>query len=134
MWQDLVLGSGLQSKAIQQPVRGVELSSYEVATKGISDVRLIVDAVKEKAKELVRDGAEVVLVGCSLFSPLCTASGFVKLDNDVPIVDVMAISFKMAELIVDLKQSLGLPPLSRAGRYQRLRDKDIIRIRAHFGF
>jgi allantoin racemase len=132
-WRDVVYNSGLQAKAINDPVRGVSMSSYEVATKGISDVRLIVDAVKEKAKELVRDGAEVVLVGCSLFSPICTASGFVKLENDVPIVDVMAISFKMAELMVDLKNSIDLPTLSRVGRYQRLRDKDIQRLRNNFG-
>lgn len=132
-WRDVVFHSGLQSKAIVNPVRGVDLSSYEVATKGISDVSLIIQAVETKARELACDGAEVVVIGCSLFAPLCTKAGLVELDGKVPIIDVMAVSFKVAELMVDLKNSLGLPPLSRAGRHQRLREKDLSRIRAHFG-
>jgi len=133
VWKDVIFNSGLQSKAIANPVRGVNLSTYEVATKGTTDTSIIVHAVEEKARELVHDGAEVIVVGCSLFAPICTAAGFVKLEGDVPIVDVMAISFKMAEFMVDLKNSLGLPVLSRVGRHQRMRDKDIQRLREHFG-
>jgi allantoin racemase len=132
-WRDVIYNSGLQTKAIANPVRGVSMSSYDVATKGIADVSLIVHAVEERARELVKDGAEVVVVGCSLFSPLCTAAGLVNLDGNVPIVDVMAVSLKMAEFMVDLKNSIGLPVLSRAGRYQVLPDKDIRRLGAHFG-
>jgi allantoin racemase len=131
-WTDVIYNSGLQSKAIADPVRGVSLSSYEVATKGIADVSLILHAVEEKAKELVGDGAEVIVVGCSLFSPLCTASGMVKLEDGVPVVDVMAVSLKMAEVMVDIKNALGLPALSRVGRYQSLREKDIRRLATHF--
>jgi len=133
VWRDVVFHSGLQSKAIANPVRGVDLSTYDAVTKGMVDTDIIVHAVEEKAKELVNDGAEVIVVGCSLFAPICTAKGLVKLEGDVPIVDVMTISFKMAELMVDLKNSVGLPALSRAGRYQRVRDKHIQRIREHFG-
>ena len=129
----MIYNAGLQSKAIADPVRGVSLSSYEVATNGIADVSLIVQAVEERARDLVNDGAEVVVVGCSLFSPLCTASGLVTLDVNVPIVDVMAISLKMAEFMVDLKNAIDLPALSRVGRYQPLRDKDIRRLGTHFG-
>jgi allantoin racemase len=132
-WRDVINNSGLQSKAIANPVRGVGMSSYDVATKGIADVSLIVHAVEEKARELVNEGAEVVVIGCSLFSPLCTAKGLVNLDGNVPIVDVMAVSLKMAEFMVDLKKSIDLPTLSRSGRYQGLRDKDIRRLGAHFG-
>ena len=132
-WSDLVFNSGLHSKAIANPVRGVNLSTYDAATKGMADTRVIVRAVEETGKELVNDGAEVIVVGCSLFAPICTAAGLVKLESDVPIVDVMTISFKMAEFMVDLKNSLGLPALSRIGRYQRVRDKHIQRIREYFG-
>jgi len=133
VWKDVVSNSGLQSKAIANPVRGVELSTYDAATKGVADTSIIVHAVEEKAKELVNDGAEVIVVGCSLFAAICTANGLVKLEGDVPIVDVMTVSFKMAESMVDLKNSIGLPALSRAGRYQRVRDKHIQRIRQQFG-
>ena len=132
-WRDVVFNSGLQSKAVADPVRGVNLSAYDAATKGLADTSIIIRAVEETAKELVHDGAEVIVVGCSLYGPICTAAGFVKLEGDVPIVDVMAISFKMAEFVVDLKNSLGLPVLSRAGRYQRMRDKYMQRTRTHFG-
>ena len=133
VWNDVVCNSGLQGKAITNPVRGVDLSTYDAATKGMADTSIIVRAVEEKAMELVRDGAEVIVVGCSLYGPICTSAGLVKLEGDVPVVDVITISFKMAEFMVDLKKSLGLPVLSRAGRYQRMRDNDIQRTRTHFG-
>lgn len=133
VWKDVLFNSGLQSKAIANPVRGVNLSAYDAVTKGVADTSLIVHAVEEKAKELVHDGAEVIVIGCSLFAPICSTAGLVKLEGDVPIVDIMAVSFKMAEFIVDLKNSLGLPVLSRVGRYQRMRDKDTQRMRVHDG-
>ena len=94
---------------------------------------IIVQVVEEKARELVSDGAEVIVVGCGLYAPVCTLNGFVKLGGDVPIVDPIAISFKMAETMVDLKNSLGLPVLSRAAMHPRMPDKYVQRIGKHVG-
>jgi len=41
VWKDVVFNSGLQSKAIANPVRGVNLSSYDAATKGLADTRVV---------------------------------------------------------------------------------------------
>ncbi len=131
-WRDVIYNAGLQAKAVADPVRGVSLSSYEVATRGVSDPSLILQAVEEKSRQLIEEGAEVIIIGCGLFAPLCTHHGLVKLENDVPLVDVMTVALKMAESVVDLNKSTGLPVLSRAGRYQPLREKDINRLGSQF--
>ena len=89
--------------------------------------------MEEKAKELAQDGAEAIVIGCSLYGVICSVARFVKLQEDIPIIDVMTVGFKMAEFTVDLKNSLGLPVISRVGKYQRVRDKDIQRLRVNVG-
>ena len=131
MWERNLINYGFRDKAIANPVRGVNLSTFEAITKGIEDNSIIVKAVEEVARELVQDGAEVIVIGCGLYAPICTINGLVKLEGDVPILDPMAISFKLAEVMLDLKNSIGLPVLSRVGMYPRMPEKDVKRIREH---
>ena len=133
MYDKVITEYGSQSKTIVNPVRLVNLSTYDAVTRGMADNSIIVQVVEEKARELVSDGAEVIVVGCGLYAPVCTLNGFVKLGGDVNIVDPIAISFKMAETMVDLKNSLGLPVLSRAAMHPRMPDKYVQRIGKHVG-
>ena len=122
-----------RNKSIINPVRGINVSTFDALTKGMDDNSIIVKAVEEKARELAHDGAEAIVIGCGIYGPVCTLNGLVKLENDVPLVDPIAISFKLAEVMVDLKNSIGLPFLSRAGMYPRMPEKTIKRIREHVG-
>lgn len=133
MWEKLIHEYGFQNKAITNPVRGVQLSTYDALTKGLDDPGIILRAVEEKAKELVEQGAEVIVIGCGFYAPICTENGLVKLEGDIPMIDPIAIAFKFSEVIVHLNKSLGLPPLSRAFTYPRMSDKNVQRIRKHVG-
>lgn len=132
-WEKVLVDYGFQSRAIVNAVRGVNLSTYDAGTKGMADNSIIVRAVEEKAKELASDGAEVIIIGCGLYGPVCTKNGFVKLEGDIPLVDPMAIAYKMAEVMVDFKNTIGLPAVTRVGLTPRMPDKSIQRIREHVG-
>lgn len=125
---------GLQQRAIANPVRRVSISLYDTFTKGIEQPKLVGDAVLEKARECVADGADVVVIGCTGLGPLSTTAGVNKLSEpEVPVLDPIPIALKAAEAIVDLRSRLGLPSVSRAGDYARPREKDLKRLRVAIG-
>lgn len=130
-WEKMLNNYGFRDRAIINPVRGVNLCTHEASTKGMEDPSIIVKVVKEKAEELVQDGAEVIVIGCGFYAPICTLYGLVKLEHNIPLLDPMAIGFKLAEVMVDLKTSIGLPALSRVGMYPRMPEIDVNRISEH---
>ena len=133
-FESIIRRYGLESRVIaREPVRGVNLSTYEAVSKGFDNPGIIVDAVIEKAEELIKDGAEVIVIGNGAFGPFCTASGLSSLeDGQVPILDPVSIALKAAETIVELKNSIGLPTGSRVGGRMPMPDKDIEKVRRYF--
>jgi Asp/Glu/hydantoin racemase len=133
-WREVVYWSGLQSKAItNNPVRGISVSAWDAEKSLEEDPGIVVRACEETARELVRDGAEVIIIGCGLYGPMCTDAGFTNIDGVVPVVDPVTMSFKLAENWAIFERNLKMPYLSRVGRYQRIPDEDAQRMRKHFG-
>jgi len=125
---------GLQERAITHPVRTISMANRDVFTKGFQEPYLIVSDILDKARGCVADGAEVVIVGCAGLAPHCTMSGVTMVDeNGAQLLDCVVIGLKAAEAIVDLKDRLGWPAISRAGIYAMPREKDIKRVRGMFG-
>lgn len=60
------------------------------------------------AKTLIDDGAEVIVTGCAAYAALTLAGHTHVTDTVVPIVESVAIGIKQAEMMGDLKQTLGL--------------------------
>jgi Asp/Glu/hydantoin racemase len=75
----------------------------------------LLEKFRESARALIRDGADVIIPG---EAPLCVllASNSVNRVDDVPIIDALGATIKMAETMVDLKRSSGLSP-SRRGYF-----------------
>ncbi len=124
---------GLQERTAPNPVRGISMSMADLYGKGMKNPKLIADAVMEKARELVADGAEVIIVGNTAMSPPCTVSGLTKLGDAVPILDCVSVGIKAAEMIVDLRSKFDLPAVSRAGIYGMADRKTVDKVRARFG-
>lgn len=88
------------------------------------DAHRAIEAFKKVARELIADGAEVLIPGCGLMSPaLRLAPGAEKEYpkgltevNGVPIADVFGDAIKMAETLVSLKKA-GSCWISRKGLY-----------------
>ena len=133
-WREVVYWSGLQSKAItNNPVRGISVNAWDAEKALMEDPGVVVRACEETARELIRDGAEVIIIGCGLYGPMCADASFTNVDGVVPVVDPVTASFKLAEDWVIFKRNLNMPYLSRIGRYQRIPDEHAQRIRKHFG-
>jgi Asp/Glu/hydantoin racemase len=133
-WREVVYWSGLQSKAItNNPVRGISVSAPDAETALEKDPSIVVRACEKTARELVRDGAEVIIIGCGLYGPMCVDAGFTNIDGVVPVVDPVTASFTLAQDWVIWQRNLKTPYVSRVGKYQRIPDKDAKRIRLHFG-
>ena len=126
---------GLESRAVAiNPIRSLPMSTDELLTKGGKNPQLVAGAVEEVGRELVKDGADVIICGSTTFGPLCTATGFVQLEPEgVPILDCLAVTLKMAEVMVDFREKIGLPFISRGPTYKLPAEEDTKRIRALFG-
>jgi Asp/Glu/hydantoin racemase len=94
------------------------------------DARHAIESFKTAARELIADGAELLIPGCGLLSPALRLApgaekkypdGLTEVDG-VPVVDVMGETLKMAELLVSLKKA-GSCWISRKGLYARATDQ-----------
>ena len=93
-------------------VRAIPESSEE-QVKALTNAGATIEAFKQAARELIADGAEIILPGCSLMSPaLRLAPGAEKQYPDgvtevdgVPIADVIGNAIKLAETLVSLKDA-----------------------------
>jgi Asp/Glu/hydantoin racemase len=90
------------------------------------DSRRAIEAFKKAARELIADGAEILIPGCGLLSPALRLApgaeaeypaGLKEVDG-VPVMDVMGAALKMAETVVALKRA-GSAWVSRKGLFAR---------------
>jgi allantoin racemase len=114
-------------------VRGMAIPLDVAVTEGMKNPQLIVRAVKETATELINEGAEVIIIGCAIAGPICSEFGLTTLlDGKVPVLDPVAIGFKIAEIMVDLRKSLSLPTTSGLSTYAKIPKDDLNLIRKKF--
>jgi allantoin racemase len=129
--EEQVREHGLWDRLIPDGIRPDIHAFEDTWTKSFADPQFAADGVAERAKELVADGADVIVIGCCGIGPFCSAAGLhsIRLDNrNIPILDAQLVAFKAAEMAADLRGSLGLPFTS----LPRPTPDDIKRVRARF--
>lgn len=72
----------------------------------------IIDRFRTAARRLIEAGADVIIPGEIPLNVLLASEGVCRVD-DVPLIDSLAVTLKMAEMMVDLKASTGLAPSRR---------------------
>lgn len=75
----------------------------------------LLDKFRESARALIRDGADVIIPGEAPLCVLLARNGVNRVD-DVPVLDALGATIKMAESMVDLRRSSGIAP-ARRGYY-----------------
>lgn len=96
-------------------VRYLKMSPVEARALH-ADPPKLVNAFTEVAVEAIReDEAEVIIPGCTIVSTLLTAQNVYEIEK-VPVIDPVWAGIKMAEVLVDLKQTCGLG-VCRLGYY-----------------
>ena len=72
----------------------------------------LLDKFRESARALIRDGADVIIPGEAPLCVLLAKHGLNRVD-DVPVLDAIGATIKMAEAMVDLRRSSGMAPARR---------------------
>jgi len=106
---------GMEAHSItRKPVRSLTVSEAELFA-GFQEGSNVINNFTEVARGCIEDDADVLIIGCGLLAPVLTLNGITEVDN-VPIVDPILISIKMAEILVDLKKA-NIPIISGKGLY-----------------
>lgn len=137
--EEHILKYGMESKVIKRnPVRALTLPKKEIAAaeeklfKGITDgAAPLIDNFKEVAKGCLDDGAEVLIMGCGLLSPVLMNTGLTEIDG-APLVEPQHAALKLNELLVDLYKA-KLPFVSRKSTYLGVSKDDIAAVLASRG-
>jgi allantoin racemase len=110
-------------------MRTMQTPTREIFTRGFEEPSFVVADLVARSKELVDDGADVVLIGSG---GLCTFASYHDVSHldelDVPIMDTVSVGLKFAEMRASLHASLGMPAVSRAGWFERFSDDDVQRV------
>lgn len=72
----------------------------------------LIDRFRLASRRMISAGADVIIPGEIPLSLLLASEGINRID-DVPLMDSLAVTLKMAEMMVDLKASTGLAPSRR---------------------
>ena len=128
---------GFEQRAIaQRPIRhfNMDWSSFIGALQG--DSSELLDDFEQIALSCIRDGADVIIVGCGYLGPVLTLLNYQEVgDTKVPIIDCGSVSIATAESMVKLHQRTGLSPSrSKTSPYPRPPAKKLEAIRKCFGF
>ena len=68
----------------------------------------VIPAFEKVAKECIDDGAEVICTACGLFSCLTLADYHKVTGTEVPVIEAVAAGIKVAEMLGELKRTLGI--------------------------
>jgi Asp/Glu/hydantoin racemase len=115
-------------------IRPIDMPSSIAFTDGFADPAPVQASILAAARQLVDCGANTIVLGSAGLSVMASNAGIAQVpDRGVPIFDTMSVGFKTAELRADLGKSLGLPPVSRVGVFEKLDAKNRDRIVRLFG-
>jgi allantoin racemase len=112
---------GLNERSVG--TRAIAESAAQQA-RGCTDASHVIESFKEVARELIADGAQVIITGCGLLSPPLRLApgveeeypnGVAEVDG-IPVVDVLGDTIKMAEMLVALQRA-GSYRVNRAGLF-----------------
>ena len=129
-YENMIKTYGFEKKALAHPVRSLK-QNFDEQMEGVIHPQSTVEDFRERAKELIKDGAEVIIPGCLMLSPILVKSGVNEVEG-APVLDVVSIVIKFAEFMDEMLKA-GLPIISRRGQYQGPDKKLVGEIRAIFG-
>jgi allantoin racemase len=92
-------------------------ASFADVSKGHQDPARLVEQFRETARRAIRQGAEAIIPGQLYLSEAIARAGVTRID-EVPVVDALVSTLKMAEAMADLKR-LGIGVTRRGYTHAR---------------
>jgi allantoin racemase len=126
---------GLGSRLIANGVRAETKPFRDSLADALQNPQAMIDRLTQQARELVDDGANVVVIACGGLGQFCGLLGFHGFEYRgaiVPVVNPLTTAVKTAETMVTMQRALGttIPSYVHAKRLSAA-DKD--RIQTAFG-
>lgn len=129
--EELTVRYGIHSRLAA--VQRISIPSSEAFTRGFADREWMSRELSEKAGMLIEAGANSVVIGSAGLSTIAASAGITRLEKyDAPIFDCLSAGLKMLELRVDLVNKLKMPPVSRVGLHELVKEDDIVRVNKLF--
>lgn len=128
-YENMIRFYGFDNKALNRPVRSLR-QSFDKQMEGVTNPQPTIEDFREVATELVRDGAEVIIPGCLILSPILVKGKVAEVES-VPVLDVVSVVIKFAEFMNEMVKA-GLPIISRRGLYQGPDRNLVDEVRGHF--
>lgn len=101
---------GLENRAISRPVRYLSPESTNaLLLDSVSDPwAQVIPRFDVLAEECARDGAEVIVVGCTYYAAMLRRADYTKTSNGgATVLDSSAIAIKQLEAMVDISKLMG---------------------------
>jgi Asp/Glu/hydantoin racemase len=102
--------------------------TFDDVLKAYEEPQSLIEKFHDAARGLIREGVDVIIPGEAPLCALLMKHGIHRVD-DVPVVDALGATIKMAESMVDLRRSSGLAPARNGyftGKPRRERVKELI--------
>ncbi len=128
-YENMIKVYGFDNKALNRPVRSLR-QSFDEQMEGVTNPQPTIEDFRKVATELIRDGAEVIIPGCLMLSPILVKSKVTNVEG-VPVLDVVSLVIKFAEFMNEMVKA-GLPIISRRGLYQGPDRNLIEEVRGYF--
>ncbi len=126
---------GLAPRLIANGVRAERKRFVDSFSEALDDTQPMVDRLSEQAREMVDDGADVIVVACGGLGQVCGNAGFHTLEYRgalIPVVNPLTTAVKTAEMAVAMEHGLGYRIPSRVHAGTRLSASEFARFRGGF--
>ena len=120
---------GLSARAL--PTLLMDATTFNDVGQALSTPAQLVERFCETARDAIRQGAEAIIPGQLYLSEAIARAGVTRID-EVPIMDALACTLKMAEAMADLK-SLGISVTRRGYSHARPSREMVDQVRALHG-
>mgnify|MGYP001565484491 CR=1 FL=1 len=122
---------GFRKRAIPNAVRSLTLS-LEEQLEGLKNHGKVIEDFSQVAKNAIKDGAEVIICGCCMISPILDAASLKEVEG-VPVINCVTAAVKILELMVELK-NIGVPWISRKSCYALPPERYVEEVKALFPY
>lgn len=126
---------GLSSRFIVNGVRAERQRFTASFAEALQNPQAMVARLATQGRELIDDGADVIVIACGGLGQICGVAGFHTLEHNgavVPVVNPLTTAVKTAEMMVAMRRGIGTPIPSQAHAGRRLSREDFVRFRESF--
>lgn len=114
--------------------RSIDIDANDLYPEKTPEDIVYKKAIKASKLAVQEDDAEVIIPGCTLIGSVLTyRMAETCRAISVPVLDGMVTGFKLAEMMVDIRNLANIKPVSRIGYFQFPPKKDLDVLRAYYG-